>query len=82
MEMLLQRKVDGIFCMSVSDDVRHLIAAGREVPVVLLNRNFDDICCVTYDNGVTVVVNYGEEAVQTAYGAVDGLGYRIAEGGK
>ena len=37
---------------------------------------------VTYDNGVTGVVNYGSEAVQTAYGAVDGLGYRIAEGGK
>ena len=60
LEMLLQRKVDGIFCMSVSDDVRHLIAAGREVPVVLLNRNFDDICCVTYDNvdGAYKMVKY------------------------
>ena len=42
----------------------------------------DGVYAVTYDNGVTVVVNYGSEAVQTAYGAVDGLGYRIAEGGK
>lgn len=60
LEMLMQRKVDGIFCMSVSDDVRHLIAAGREVPVVLINRDFEDICCVSYDNvdGAYQMVKY------------------------
>lgn len=60
LEMLMQRKVDGIFCMSVSDDIRHLITASREVPVVLLNRNFDDICCVSYDNedGAYKMVKY------------------------
>ena len=60
LEMLMQRKVDGIFCMSVSDDIKHLITASHEVPVVLLNRDFEDICCVSYDNedGAYKMVKY------------------------
>lgn len=52
LEMLKQRQVDGIFCMSVSDDVRHLVETNREgkIPIVLINREFEGITCVSYDN--------------------------------
>ena len=39
---------------------KHLITASHEVPVVLLNRDFEDICCVSYDNedGAYKMVKY------------------------
>ena len=53
LDMLVQKQVDGIFCMSVSDDVRHFAKVMEEskIPVVLINRNLNEkVCCVTYDN--------------------------------
>ena len=54
MEMLGSRGIDGILCMSVEDDIRHLLRFQKEqkVPVVLVNRDFtEDISCITVDNG-------------------------------
>ncbi|WP_077609340.1 LacI family DNA-binding transcriptional regulator [Clostridium sp. Marseille-P2415] len=53
MEMLGSRGIDGVLCMSVEDDIRHLVHFQKEnkVPVVLVNRNFtEDISCITVDN--------------------------------
>lgn len=53
MKMLLNRRVDGILCMSVEDDVSHWAQFQREsdIPVVLVNRSVSDgISCVSIDN--------------------------------
>lgn len=53
MEMLGSRGIDGILCMSVEDDIRHLVRFQKEnkVPVVLVNRDFtEDISCIAVDN--------------------------------
>ncbi len=52
-EMLGNGGVDGILCMSVEDDVRHLIQFSREhkVPIVLVNRNCGgELGCVSMDD--------------------------------
>lgn len=63
LEMLGSRGIDGILCMSVEDDIRHLLRFQKEkkVPIVLLNRNFaEDISCVSIDNeyGGYLMVKY------------------------
>lgn len=53
MEMLGSRGIDGVLCMSVKDDIRHLLRFQKEekVPVVLVNRDFhEDISCIVVDN--------------------------------
>ncbi len=53
LNMFRERCVDGVLCMSVQDDVCHLVRLQQEdkIPVVLINRYFDeDINCVTVDN--------------------------------
>lgn len=53
LEMLGSRGIDGILCMSVEDDIRHLLRFQKEkkVPIVLINRDFtEDISCVSMDN--------------------------------
>ncbi len=47
------RGIDGILCMSVEDDVQHLVRyqKERQIPVVLVNRYVaDDMCCISVDN--------------------------------
>ncbi len=51
-EMLGQRGVDGVLCMSVEDDIHHLLTFQQEknIPVVLVNRIFaGDISAVSMD---------------------------------
>jgi len=53
MEMLGSRGIDGILCMSVEDDIHHLVQFQKEkkVPVVLVNRSFtEDVSCIAVDN--------------------------------
>lgn len=53
MEMLASRGIDGILCMSVEDDIRHLLKFQKEhnVPIVLVNRMFpEEISCISIDN--------------------------------
>lgn len=53
LEMLGSRGIDGILCMSVEDDIRHLLHFQKDnkVPVVLVNRDFsEDISCISVDN--------------------------------
>ena len=52
-EMLGNRGIDGILCMSVEDDIRHLVRFQRErkIPVVLVNRGFSgELSSVSVDN--------------------------------
>ncbi len=51
-QMLKQRGIDGILCMSVEDDIEHLVELSQKdkIPVVLINRHFEqDINCVSVD---------------------------------
>lgn len=53
LEMLKNRYVDGVICMSVSDEITHILDAVKEdkLPVVLVNRYFEeDVSCITIDN--------------------------------
>ncbi len=53
LEMLASRGIDGVLCMSVEDDIRHILAFERDhkIPVVLVNRDFPaDISCIAVDN--------------------------------
>lgn len=53
LNILKTRQVDGIICMSVLDEIDHLIQIQEEenLPVVLLNRYPDqDVSCVSIDN--------------------------------
>lgn len=48
--MLASRGIDGLLCMSVRDDISHLLEFRQKtgIPVVLVNRNFpEQISCVT-----------------------------------
>lgn len=48
--MLASRGIDGLLCMSVRDDISHLLEFKQKtgIPVVLVNRNFpEQISCVT-----------------------------------
>jgi DNA-binding LacI/PurR family transcriptional regulator len=51
--MLGSRGIDGILCMSVEDDISHLVQfqKSNKVPIVLMNRDFlGDVSCVSVDN--------------------------------
>lgn len=53
LEMLASRGIDGVLCMSVEDDIRHILKFERDnkIPVVLVNRDFAaDISCIAVDN--------------------------------
>lgn len=85
LEMLIQKQVDGIFCMSVSDDVRHLTKAMEEnkIPVVLINRSFDEkLCCVTYDNTdgaykmTKYLLEHGHRKIAGVFGNFDNQRFR------
>lgn len=63
LEMLGSRGIDGILCMSIEDDIRHLLCFQKEkkVPIVLINRDFtEDISCISVDNeyGGYLMVKY------------------------
>lgn len=63
LEMLGSRGIDGILCLSVEDDIRHLLCFQKEkkAPVVLINRDFtEDISCISVDNeyGGYLMVKY------------------------
>lgn len=50
LNMLASRGVDGLICMSVRDDISHILAFREKtgIPVVLVNRNFpEQISCVS-----------------------------------
>lgn len=52
-EMLSMRGVDGILCMSVKDDVSHLVQLSeeRKLPVVLVNRDLTEhLSCITINH--------------------------------
>jgi DNA-binding LacI/PurR family transcriptional regulator len=52
-EALKNRFVDGIICMSVRDEITHVLNAVKEdkLPVVFVNRYFEDeVSCITIDN--------------------------------
>ncbi|MGN0404572.1 MAG: LacI family DNA-binding transcriptional regulator [Bariatricus sp.] len=52
-DMLGGRGVDGILCMSVEDDIGHLLRFQQErnIPILLVNRNVtENISCVSMDN--------------------------------
>lgn len=53
LETLKNRYVDGVICMSVSDEVSHIINTVKEdkLPAVFVNRYFnEDVSCITIDN--------------------------------
>jgi len=54
MEMLQNRFVDGIICLSVTDEITHIWKASKQsnIPVVFINRDFQ--------NGMSCIVNDGE----------------------
>lgn len=61
--MLGSRGIDGILCMSVEDDISHLVRfqKANKVPVVLMNRDFlEDVSCISVDNeyGGYLMVKY------------------------
>lgn len=63
LDMLGSRGIDGILCMSVEDDIRHILRFQKDnkVPVVLLNRDFtEDISCISVDHeyGGYLMVKY------------------------
>ena len=53
LETLRNRYVDGVICMSVSDEISHILNTVKEdkLPAVFVNRYFnDDVSCITIDN--------------------------------
>jgi DNA-binding LacI/PurR family transcriptional regulator len=53
LDMLQTRYVDGIICLSVTDEISHILKVYRKgnIPVVFVNRNFnEDVNCVLTDN--------------------------------
>lgn len=53
MNMMGSRGIDGLLCMSVEDDIHHLVEfqKEREIPVVLVNRVVPDaVSSVSFDN--------------------------------
>lgn len=85
LEMLGSRGIDGILCMSVEDDVRHLERFEKErgVPVVLVNRDCPDgISCITMDNvhGGYLMTRYllemGHRNIVGMFGSFDRLRFR------
>lgn len=85
LHMLSSRGIDGILCMSVSDDISHLIAFQQEygIPVVLVNREgTDSISGISIDNrnGSYRMTNYlleqGHRKIGGMFGNLDRKRFR------
>lgn len=78
--MLAGRGIDGVICMSVQDEINHLLSFEKEtgIPVVLVNRNFPErISCIssTDEQGGYLMTKYlldkGHRKIAGVFGNFD-----------
>ncbi|MEY8522273.1 LacI family DNA-binding transcriptional regulator [Lachnospiraceae bacterium 38-10] len=80
MEMLQNRFVDGIICLSVTDEITHIWKASKQsgIPVVFINREFqNDMSCIVNDGeyGCHLITKYllekGHRRIYGIFGSQD-----------
>ena len=88
--MLASRGIDGLICMSVQDDIGHLLEFQRStgIPVVLVNRNFPEhISCVSSTDelgGYTMtkyLLDHGHRRIAGVFGDFGMQRFRARYGG-
>lgn len=85
MEVLCKRAVDGMICLTVNDDIGHILTIRRNfgVPIVFINRELDDnISSVSVDAhyGAKQAANYlieaGHSRIAAFFGGLEKQRYR------